>query len=89
MAVRLSLNMTFIDDVGLPIPSHISNEGLPGGSALLKDHHANPLKAYFKWRLGVRPLESEIKGISAIERQCSSCSTGINMVGFGWLAAVS
>lgn len=57
-----------IDDIGLPIPSDISHEGLPGGSALLKDHHANPLKAYFKWRLGVRPLESEIKGISAIER---------------------
>ena len=57
-----------IDDVGLPIPSHISHEGLPGGSALLKDHHANPLKAYLKWRLGVRPLESDIKGISAIER---------------------
>lgn len=57
-----------VDDTGLPIPSFFSYHGLPGGSALLKDHHANPLKAYFKWRLGVRPLESEIKGISALER---------------------
>lgn len=57
-----------VDDAGLPIPSSVSHQGLPGGSALLKDHHANPLKTYFKWRLGVRPLESEIKGISALER---------------------
>ncbi len=57
-----------VDDVGLPITPTVSHNGLLGGSALLKDHHANPLKAYFRWRLGVKPLEPSIQGISLLER---------------------
>lgn len=39
-----------------------------GGVALLADQAKNPTRAYLKWRLGLRPLDLPIVGVSPLER---------------------
>lgn len=60
----------FHDSAGCPLP--VSGDepasALPGGAGMLKDHNQNPLRAYFKWRLGVRPLGEIMVGVSPLER---------------------
>ena len=41
---------------------------LAGGSGMLKDYNVNPLKAYFKWRLGVKAPAAVVLGVSPLER---------------------
>lgn len=57
---------------GLPLTASVDNTSeaavLPGGSAMIKDYNVNPLKAYFKWRLGVKPLGNLVLGVSPLER---------------------
>lgn len=64
----------FFDHCGTalaPLTTHHdagSENTLPGGLSMVKDYNLNPLVAYFKWRLGVRPLGEVILGVSALER---------------------
>lgn len=64
---------TIADHFGKPLTLESDPESedkalLAGGSAMLKDYNVNPLKAYFKWRLGVKTPAAVVVGVSPLER---------------------
>ncbi len=67
-AQREKARMEQLQEGQAPPPDAGELEGLRGGSALIEDQSQCPFRAFAKHRLGARPLDDFVIGVSAAER---------------------